>query len=225
MLDQHGHRRRAPEMAYSKQGGTFRRIGYLSVLAGVALSLTFVTSAVGASPVRSSSSSAGVRRIDAAAGHLAATAIRSSGDGSLAPSTANTRQAHVESNCTLNGVTDIVPNVTPGSSIAIVCTGWTSDTTVLSTLFSPLFLVTDSESDIPHSPRAGSAAHGASTPPRWGALGLSAYGGPSTPPPSTTFNSIAGVTSVTPPIPCPGPGRKTKGLTMQQTLRYLPADH
>jgi hypothetical protein len=56
--------------------------------------------------------------------------------------------ASVNPDCTFNGVTDIVPNVTPGSAIAIVCSGWTADETIAAGEISPLFFQSGSDSDI-----------------------------------------------------------------------------
>jgi hypothetical protein len=55
---------------------------------------------------------------------------------------------HVGPSCTFNGVTDDVPNVTPGSLITIACTGWTPNEQIAAAEISPLFLVSGSTDDV-----------------------------------------------------------------------------
>ena len=50
--------------------------------------------------------------------------------------------------CTFNGQADLVPNVTPGSSISIACTGWEADDQVYAVEFSPLIFETGSNDEV-----------------------------------------------------------------------------
>ncbi len=54
----------------------------------------------------------------------------------------------VTPNCTFNGAPDIVVNVTPGSSIAVSCTGWPANDAIVAGQFSPLLFVTGSDNEI-----------------------------------------------------------------------------
>ncbi len=50
--------------------------------------------------------------------------------------------------CTFNGVTDVVPDVVPGSAVAISCSGWAADAPIAAAEVSPLALSSDSGADI-----------------------------------------------------------------------------
>jgi hypothetical protein len=58
--------------------------------------------------------------------------------------------AHVDAqpSCTFNGVTDVVPDVVPGSAVAISCSGWAADAPIAAAEVSPLALSSDSGADI-----------------------------------------------------------------------------
>jgi hypothetical protein len=56
--------------------------------------------------------------------------------------------AAVNPNCTFNGTTGIVENVTPGSTISIICFGWQPNDTVAAAEFSPLLATTGSTDEI-----------------------------------------------------------------------------
>lgn len=120
----------------------------LLVAAGVVLSLTLVSSAGGANSTASSRLTPSVRAIATIGGTPARAAIVSSNLVAPPERGVGTKQADIEPTCTFNGVSDIVPNVTPGSSISIVCSGWTPGDEISAAEFSPLFLVTDSLNDI-----------------------------------------------------------------------------
>lgn len=49
-------------------------------------------------------------------------------------------QSGGQPSCTFNGVTDLVPDIEPGSAVAISCTGWAADTLIAAAEISPLAL-------------------------------------------------------------------------------------
>ncbi|HWE71171.1 MAG TPA: hypothetical protein VG205_12435 [Acidimicrobiales bacterium] len=57
-------------------------------------------------------------------------------------------RATLSPNCTFNGATGIVENVTPGSLISVICSGWPANDTIAAAEFSPLLATTGSTDDI-----------------------------------------------------------------------------
>ncbi len=50
--------------------------------------------------------------------------------------------------CTFNGATEIVPGVTPGAAISVVCSGWEPSDEIEATEFSPLLITSGSAADL-----------------------------------------------------------------------------
>ena len=118
----------------------------LAVIAGVALNLTLAASAGAAGP-NGSPQSVDAREV-AAAVRVATPAAASMADPSVRAGGGSTYQPDDEPSCTFNGATDIVPNVTPGSSLSIACTGWEADDQITAAEISPMFLVSGSTDDL-----------------------------------------------------------------------------
>jgi hypothetical protein len=117
----------------------------VAALCGSALSLALVATPAGA--VSTGSTAPGRTAWAAGLGRLSSSATRAVYDGPARPGANSAFQSEVEPTCTFNGQTDIVPNVSPGSSIAIVCTGWEPDDQIVGGEISPLALATGSDAD------------------------------------------------------------------------------
>jgi hypothetical protein len=117
----------------------------VAALCGSALSLALVAPPAGAVSI---GSTAPDRTAWAAGlGRLSSSATRAVYDGPARPGANSAFQSEVEPTCTFNGQTDIVPNVSPSSSVAIVCTGWEPDDQIVGGEISPLALATGSDAD------------------------------------------------------------------------------
>jgi hypothetical protein len=135
--------RSAAPAARRRISGSFRFIG------GTALALGLVSTAAGASTLSAGSAAAPVERVGTAAADRGASSAMVQGSHSQAR---NSPTAHSVASCTFNGQTTIVPNVTPGESIFIVCAGFAAFDSITGGELSPLFLTTGSVNDIdPHT--------------------------------------------------------------------------
>ncbi len=116
----------------------------LGMVAGMVVPAVFGAGPVGASAV-------GARPLPTPAAVLARAAWPVP-DGS-APSSGRTpsgepRPHAVTASCTFNGQSTLVPNVSPGSTVAIACTGWAPGDTVYAAEVSPLFFSSGSANDV-----------------------------------------------------------------------------
>ena len=117
-----------------------RRLLVGLVAAGVAaLSLTSAAQAAQAAPA-TRDSSPGLSVIDNALPRASSPAVTAPLAGHA------TTRPRTDPTCTYNGQSDIVYNVLPGSTINIVCSGWSADEMVAAAQISPLALA-DNDSD------------------------------------------------------------------------------
>jgi hypothetical protein len=119
----------------------------LLAAASVLLNVTLVSSA-GANPNVTPSFAAAASASAAIGGTSALSAFVSPSVVATPERAARTEQPHSQPSCTFNGVTTIVPNVTPGSSILVACSGWIPDEQVAAAEFSPLLFQSNSVNDI-----------------------------------------------------------------------------
>jgi hypothetical protein len=123
-------------------------VGLLAVAAGAALSLTLVTSPAGASAPVAQGSTPGMAAVVATSGSLGNASVLSPAVDRAHSTSGRAVQTHdVDPVCTFNGQSIIVPNVTPGSSIAISCTGWEAFDQVAVVQASPLAFGPNGTSD------------------------------------------------------------------------------
>jgi len=115
--------------------------GALAVNASCAVSVTYI-------PEGSSSASATLRFVDDLAPLGPPGETAGAGQGRAIGLSGSTSSIHVP--CLFDGATDAAPvaGVTPGSSISISCTGFQPFETVVAGEGSPLFVTSDSESDL-----------------------------------------------------------------------------
>jgi hypothetical protein len=121
-------------------------VGLLAVAAGAALSLTLVSSSAGAAAPTAQGSVPGLTAVAAATTSLGTSGVLSSGVHRAQGGRA-VHSHDVDPNCTFNGQSAIVPNVTPGASIAISCTGWEAHDLVAVAQASPLAFGPNGTSD------------------------------------------------------------------------------
>jgi len=122
----------------------------LACLVGVAVVAALVIPA-GTAGATTPATVSGVQAVAVAASSAPAT-VDVAGHGST-----RARPRTATASCTFNGQTTIVPNVSPGSSIAIVCSGWSAGDTVYASVASPLFASSNSTNDIDPSVQTYSA--------------------------------------------------------------------
>ncbi len=121
---------------------------HIVVLLAATVSLVMaLTSTVGAT-VDTATSSAGILGGIAAIHRDPAVSDLISSNQRVHSQMSQSKQIADGPSCTFNGATDIVPNVMPGSSISIACSGWAPDTLIAADEVSPLVFVSDSQSDI-----------------------------------------------------------------------------
>jgi hypothetical protein len=113
------------------------------VVGSTTLGLLSLSTAAGAT-APSRAAAPNVSAISAAVHDLGSTVVA----GKAATSVPHSISHAVDPICTFNGTTGLVTNVTPGSSISIVCSGWTANDQVLAAQSSPLFLNSGSSNDI-----------------------------------------------------------------------------
>jgi hypothetical protein len=145
MLNRLIHRERTvvPRSAARRRAsGSFRFIG------GTALALGLVSSVAGASAVSAGPAVAPTTAVGRAAADRGASSAIVQGGHSRVRSSPKTNP---DASCTFNGQTTLVPNVTPGERIAIVCAGFSAFDSIAGGEISPLFFTTGSAEDIdPH---------------------------------------------------------------------------
>jgi hypothetical protein len=145
----HFHRRRSAAIRRQPKGSAGPAlVGLLAVMAGAALSLTLVTSPAGAAAPAAHGSTPGVATVAAATSSLGSASVLSPSLDRAHSTSGRTVQTHdVDPICTFNGQSAIITNVTPGSSIAIACTGWEANDEVAVGQASPLAFGPDGTSD------------------------------------------------------------------------------
>ncbi len=142
-------------------GGAVHRLGPVRrrsrVARGTAAAAVLVSlGAVGLSPGMAAASpappvspAAVTAATEIAAAH--ASVVATSGASAVGPTgqshPAVLPRPHSAPSCTFNGVTTVVPDVTPGSLVTIACTGWVPGETVAAGEISPLFLTSGSAAD------------------------------------------------------------------------------